>query len=85
MSNIQHRSTRSAPQICDISGHPKFATMNWEDFNRKLNAYMRKRGLLDEPFLRGIAARKNKAEDDNMEPEPVPVKKKSSKKKKRSK
>lgn len=82
MSDIQHRSTRSGPQVCDISGHPRFATMNWEEFNRKLNAYMRKRGLLDEPFLRGIAARKSKEEDDIMEPQPAPAKKKKRNRKK---
>lgn len=82
MSSIQHRSTHSSLQICDISGHPRFTTMKWEEFNRKLNAYMRKRGLLEEPFLRGIAARKSKAEDDNMEPQPAPAKKKKRNRKK---
>jgi len=82
MSNIQHRSTRPGPQICDISGHPRINTINWVEFNKKLNAYMRKRGLLDEPFLRGIAARKGKTEDNTMEPESVPVKKKKRNRKK---
>jgi len=82
MSDIQTKSHRSALQISDIAGHPRLTTINWEEFNRKLNAYMRKRGLLDEPFLRGVAGRYKNRDNDNLEPEPVPVKKKRSKKKK---
>lgn len=61
MSDIQYKSTHSTVSVCDVAGHPNYSKLNWEQFNKGLTAYMRKRGLLDEaPFggkVRGIAAR----------------------------
>lgn len=62
MSDTQYRNHRSPLQVCDVSGHPNYGKMNWEQFNKKLDEYLLMRGMVSPtPYrARGVAARANR-------------------------
>lgn len=66
MSDIQYKNNRSPAQVCDVSGHPNYTKMNWEQFNKKLDEYLIRRGMVSPTTfrMRGVAARGNKTADD---------------------
>lgn len=66
MSDIQYKNNRAPLQVCEVSGHPNYTKMNWEQFNKKLDEYLIRRGMVSaSPYkVRGIAARHKKGAEN---------------------
>lgn len=76
MSETHYKNSHAPLQVCDVSGHPNYTKMNWEQFNKKIDEYMIRRGMVSPtPYkARGVAARAKKAADNSECPKGNQVK-----------